>query len=898
MTGWRPALRIARRNAWHHKVRSLLVLLLVAIPAFAGTLIAVTYQTGQVSVEDSWKSQFGSADLGVWITVPGDNGVAPPYTAARAQHDLSRIRSMLPTGSTVIANATQPSLAVSNGDRVVDVLNARAADMTDPMNTGLFTLANGRWPAGTDEIALSRADLDQLDINIGQRVAVTVRWNDADGRPMQTTTTPATVVGVIDEPSTFRPNAMYLQAPQGPIGSQPELSYYSGVQARIVLPPGESATAVALSLNDSEVTSQTPQSRVGYENSYGSAVVSRLAATGIAVGGLLSVATIIGFVVIVLLAGAAFAAGARRMQRDLALVSVTGGSPQQLRLMVLGEGLVLGVCAAMLGFVVALATFIGIRAPLAELIGMRLDRAIVISWPVLGVALASVTASVAAAWFSARRVARMKPTVAVHGDSRTGARRAHVPKLATSAFAIGLVGSVVTLVGIDRLRALAGLDFSSPWLWSAHSEDQSKFAAFFVLMLLGLVALVPQLLALLAQHCGSLPLLPRLAMRDAARSRHRSAPVVAAVLAVTTMGVGALIVAAGFDTQRKGDFLASTPTGMVTASLNGFSSPEAQGQVPTALAHLRQAVSPTAEYLVRGTGVEIINECPPNPDAGMCSTSPVSVADPTMIMRLAAVGTNETTLRQHLDAGGVVVFDTSKSTANDRTFDGFGTLPARITNGQVRAFENDLDPRTAQTANLPVLVLEPREDTQMITMVFGSDRAVASVPMPSLEPPTSASDLTAVYTIGYPMTNSQIEGMNSALAPYQLAVDAHRTFVPKAHGISVAIAVLAGLIAVLATSAAAALAIVEQRADMAILRAMGTSPRRQRQLASIQSALLATLGVGLGIALGIYLGASATDGTWFPVVIPGDQIAAIGIGVPLLAAAVAWLCTAREANST
>ncbi len=803
---------------------------------------------------------------------------------------------MLPTGSTIIADAPQPSLAVSNGDRVVDGLNARAADMTDPMNTGLLTLTSGRWPAGPDEIALSRADLDQLDINIGQRVAVTAKWHGIDMRPMQTTTTPATVVGVIDTPSTFRPNAMYLQAPQGPIGSQPELSYYSGVQARIVLPPGESVTAVASSLNHAEVTIQTPQSWGGYENSYGSAVVSRLAATGIAVGGLLSVATIIGFVVIVLLAGAAFAAGARRMQRDLALVSVTGGSPQQLRLMVLGEGLVLGVCAAMLGFVVALGTFIGIRASSAELIGMRLDRAIVISWPVLGVALVSVVASVAAAWFSARRVAGMKPTVAVHGDSRTGSRRAYVPKLATFAFAVGLVGSVVTLVGIDRLRALAGLDFSSPWLWSVHSEDQSKSAAFFVLMLLGLVALVPQLLALLAQHCGSLPLLPRLALRDAARSRHRSAPVVAAVLAVTTMGVGALIVAAGFDTQRKGDFLASTPAGMVAASLNGFSSPEAQGQVPTALAHLRQAVSPTAEYLVRGTGVEIINEC--DSDAGMCSTSPVSVADPTMIMRLAAVGANETTLRQHLDAGGVVVFDTSKSTAKDRTFDGFGTYPARMTNGQVRAFENDLDPRTAATANLPVLVLEPREDTQMITMVFGSDRAVAAVPMPSIEPPISASDLTAVYTIGYPMTNSQIEGMNSALAPYQLEVDAHGTFVPKAHGIAVAIAVLAGLIAVLATSAAAALAIVEQRADMAILRAMGTSPRRQRQLASIQSALLATLGVGLGIALGIYIGASATNGTWFPVVIPWDQIAAIGIGVPLLAAAVAWLCTAREASST
>ena len=54
---------------------------------------------------------------------------------------------------------------------------------------------------------------------------------------------------------------------------------------------------------------------------------------------------------VVLLAGPAFAVGARRRHRDLALVAADGGTPAQLRRIVLADGVVLGSLAAVGGIV-------------------------------------------------------------------------------------------------------------------------------------------------------------------------------------------------------------------------------------------------------------------------------------------------------------------------------------------------------------------------------------------------------------------------------------------------------------------------------------------------------------------------------------------------------------------
>ena len=52
---------------------------------------------------------------------------------------------------------------------------------------------------------------------------------------------------------------------------------------------------------------------------------------------------------VVLLAGPAFAVGARKQQRSLALMAAAGGTPKQARRVVLGSAIVLGAVAAVVG---------------------------------------------------------------------------------------------------------------------------------------------------------------------------------------------------------------------------------------------------------------------------------------------------------------------------------------------------------------------------------------------------------------------------------------------------------------------------------------------------------------------------------------------------------------------
>ena len=69
---------------------------------------------------------------------------------------------------------------------------------------------------------------------------------------------------------------------------------------------------------------------------------------------------------IILLAGPAFAVGARRRRRDLALVAAAGGSPAHLRRIVLADGVVLGAVAAALGVGVGVALAAAVRPLLEE----------------------------------------------------------------------------------------------------------------------------------------------------------------------------------------------------------------------------------------------------------------------------------------------------------------------------------------------------------------------------------------------------------------------------------------------------------------------------------------------------------------------------------------------------
>ena len=132
----------------------------------------------------------------------------------------------------------------------------------------------------------------------------------------------------------------------------------------------------------------------------------------------------LGLLEVVLLAGTAFAVGARRQTRELGLVAASGGSPRDVRRIVLAQGLVLGAIGAALGVAAGFAIAFAGR-PLWE----RLADSEITGWAfgpaeIAVAALVGLLSGLAAAVLPALGAGRMRPVNALAGRFRATARRA------------------------------------------------------------------------------------------------------------------------------------------------------------------------------------------------------------------------------------------------------------------------------------------------------------------------------------------------------------------------------------------------------------------------------------------------------------------------------------------
>lgn len=218
------------------------------------------------------------------------------------------------------------------------------------------------------------------------------------------------------------------------------------------------------------------------------------------------------------LASGAFVTAARRRLREYGLLGANGASLAHVRGLVLRQASLLGALGALLGAGVGLALAPAVlsagrtwlptwgRAPLSL---HALD--------VVGPFALGLLASILGAWVPAWLVGRVPAARALAGrmpsPPRTGRRYLGAALLA--------VGAAAAAVGSDP-------DRSDGWLgWSS------------LLLFLGASLAAGPVLEMLGRRAGSLPLAARLAVRDAARQRTRSAAVVvvlAAVFAVGTVG--------------------------------------------------------------------------------------------------------------------------------------------------------------------------------------------------------------------------------------------------------------------------------------------------------------------------------------------------------------------------
>jgi putative ABC transport system permease protein len=366
---WRTALRIARRSSWRHRGRSALILLMLFLPAFAATVLVLSWANLSGTSAQEITFGMGRADL-----------------IAKAD-DLEAVQATLPAGS-----RTTPLVqgrTVVQGPAGLRAREYEATNLTDPLNRGRYVLRAGHAPRGTAEVAVTQSLAEELGVGLGSQIEA--------GMPQRR----LTVVAVVDWSRSLRQAGLLVpaEAPLSP-GARPALM--------VELPPGQGWSPP----NPGTIAGLGFRDRRGMEPTAVERAVEAAA--------FLLVASFAGTQV-VLLSGAAFMVGARRQRRELALVAAAGGTARQVGRIVLAAGLLLGGGAAAAGAGLGLVTFVSAR-PAIELIADHplIDVSVPV-WSVVGVAALTVAAGVLAAWLPARTAGR-RPVRADLGGQRARSR--------------------------------------------------------------------------------------------------------------------------------------------------------------------------------------------------------------------------------------------------------------------------------------------------------------------------------------------------------------------------------------------------------------------------------------------------------------------------------------------
>ncbi|MBS2940411.1 ABC transporter permease [Nocardioides sp. J2M5] len=514
MSGWRPALLIAWRDALRHRGRSALVLVMISLPVLAVTAAAVVLKTAEVSGAEGTERVMGAADARLRTEGRGPvlQGLDPSGGSEWVQlgemdYDdppgAADVRAVLGDDVRLVPFSTGWTRA-RLGERVVG-FTTTGVDLSDPVAAGLFDLERGRLPRSPGEVVANPAMLakglalgDSFELD-GTDLTVVGVGRDA------TSYDQPVVLGAVADLPTGGDNVRQWLVDGGPV---------TWSQVRELNRVGVLATSRAVLADPPDLASMAEQ--MGYDTGQDE------------VYAVVALIVVMALIEVVLLAGPAFAVGARRHARTLALIAASGGTPAQARRVILASGVVLGLVASglglVLGVVVGWALLPLVQRFNGEWFGpFELPAAYLAAIVAFGI-VSAVLASAVPAWLASRQ-----DVVAVLGGRR-GDRR---PRASTPV--LGLV-----LVGIGTAASAYG---------AATSDDGRGgvwIAAAAVVSVLGMILVVPVVVAAVARLAGRLPLTARYAARDAARHRTRTVPAVAAV-AATVAGVVALGIANASD---------------------------------------------------------------------------------------------------------------------------------------------------------------------------------------------------------------------------------------------------------------------------------------------------------------------------------------------------------------
>jgi putative ABC transport system permease protein len=789
------------RREWRQQLL-VVTLLTVAVAAAIGSL-TVTFNTVPAD-----NSEFGSAKMVLSFDGSDPHKLQAGLDAAKRSSgtmDVIGHRSVSVPGS-------------------VEKVDYRSQVPDGVYTNDLLALRRGRYPAGPREVAVTDGVAESLRLEVGSTLAL-------DGQRRL-------VVGIVENPSKLSDEFALIP----PSSARPDI-------VDVFVGEGEESPFFG-SLGDRN-HSRWAFAGARIRGSDVSSTAEKLL--------MFSVATVFLLLASVV-AAAGFAVVAQRRLRQLGMLAAVGATQKHIRLVLLTNGAVVGVIAAVIGTIAGLAVWVALAPTLETAIDHRIDR-LDLPWGLIAAAgLLAIAGASAAAWWPARAIARLPVVLTLSGRPPRPRPARHSAIAAGALIAIGI-----------------------GCLWLSNRERPPLVVGGLLAAILGTMLFGPLAIRAFSTVAGRLSIAPRLALRDLARYQARSGAALAAVTLVLGIAATVVVIASAEEARRVSE-PASLSDRQIRVYLGSF---EPRDLTPVdASARIDQLTAGARRVASQLDQATII----PLRRAVETGATPMVMGDTRMVPAVELVTTENGRLFKN--ASQLYV-------ATPAVLRYLGIAPTTIRPGADFLIDRSVATNDVTTSTH----VRPRHITNVQKIevgrhLFGAD---------SGRDPANFVTLNGLRRLGWkqvpggwlvqssrPLTSKQIADARDAAAEAGLSIEVRKKKNPPTE--IMAIATAAGAILALAVLAmTVGLIRGESAGDLRTLTAAGATSRVRRTLTAATAGALALLGALLGVA-GAYVAMAAVyhDELDYLSDVPFLYLALAVAGIPLAAAAAGWLLAGRE----
>jgi putative ABC transport system permease protein len=725
---------------------------------------------------------------------PSDGAVTVPLSSyRRVPARLLSTLMAVPGVRDAVADQSVPVALVLPDHQIVTGTNAGSLTGYGWQSAVLtpFRLQAGHAPVGPGQIVAGAGVAAAAGLRVGDRVSLA-------GRPGALFTVAGIAAAPAGNPAGSQ--AVFFSPRQAAVlYGHPGQADLIGIVARPGTSPAGLAARVRAALSGQQVSVVTGNNRGEAENLGAASDLSSFSDLAVATG-------IINVLVSLFVAASTVALSVAERTRSWALLRAVGATPGQVRRMVMAELAVLGVLAGAAGYLPGIwLASVTVRG----FVGHQLAPASVRSWAnpveILPAAAAAIVVAEISGFLSARRASRVRPAVAL-GEAAVE-RRYPGP--------LRLVLGAAALVAGAGITASALRDHGSTDQINLASEAQLAFLAAAAFLVPYLIGPAERVLRFPLRVLGGTP--GRLASAELrVRSRRMGAAAVAIALPVAYLG-GVVVI------NATTAHVAVTQSSQRLAAAAVVSAP-GPGLDPSVMPAIRQQPGVSAAVGLTPTTVYLVEDSYP----GNTTAEAVTPGSLPAVLRLAVTSGS----LQHFGPGDIALSQAAVAGTNLRVGQTIMTYladgvpyPAKIPADFARTlgFADALIPAAAAggghlgTSTLSQVLIGAFPGTSPATLA--AHTASLAARYPGLQVASRS-----VVNAQYEQNTSQDSYINNLLLS------------------------IIGLLVSVALVNTLALATLQRRKELAVLRRVGATASQLAAAAAWQAAGLTLIGVVLGIA--------------------------------------------------